>query len=286
MNDLLSKYLDLGWAILPIQPGGKIPLTANGFKDASNEPEQIEAWLRQFPNCNWAVSPADSKLTIIDIDCYKGITKADLEKVTGPIPETAWAQSPRGGIHIYFTGDSVPSRNGIIKGVDIRSSNGYILLPPSLNEEGKCYKWYVEPWDKLLRLPGRIAHFLENEPARNVLRETDSEELRLGPGDGRWEHLRMFAGRMRAWGWSQESIVSALLGFASTQCEADESISKSKIISLAKYICTKPTENTKEKINEPSSFAAEMVRVELDGKTYQIPSGQLSKALMKGAKLL
>lgn len=281
LEEKVRPYLDMGWYIFPIQPGGKAPLTPNGFKDASNSVEQIIEWAQRWKDCNWAVAPAASDLIIVDLDTYKdaGVSDNFLARV-GVLPKTREARSANGGTHLYFIGPQVPSRNGIIKGVDVRSSNGYVLLPPSV-VNGKPYEWVYE---ETAKAPERLIDFLQQTPSRDVLKETDSEELFLGAGDGRWEHLRIFAGRLRAWGWSQSSIEGALLVFADEQCEPDPSISKSKVRDLAKWICTKPTENTKD--NPDTLPAMEMVRIEMQGKTYKIPSGQLSKALMKGAKLL
>src|SRR5699024_12735745 len=41
--------------VFPCVPGGKRPLTRHGFHDATNDPDQAEAWWRKYPNANIGV---------------------------------------------------------------------------------------------------------------------------------------------------------------------------------------------------------------------------------------
>ena len=41
-----------GWVIFPCN-GKKEPLTAHGFKDATTDEQQINAWAKQFPGGLW-----------------------------------------------------------------------------------------------------------------------------------------------------------------------------------------------------------------------------------------
>lgn len=46
-NAKLAAALDYaahGWAVLPLEPNGKRPITAHGVKDASKDAEQIKRW--------------------------------------------------------------------------------------------------------------------------------------------------------------------------------------------------------------------------------------------------
>ena len=71
-NQLLLAALDYakkGYSVFPLQPKGKKPLTRNGFKDASTDPEQIRRWWEQWPNANIGL-PTGSKngLFVVDVD--------------------------------------------------------------------------------------------------------------------------------------------------------------------------------------------------------------------------
>ena len=42
--------------MFPCQPGQKIPATPHGYRNASTDPEQINAWFGRRPGCNLAIA--------------------------------------------------------------------------------------------------------------------------------------------------------------------------------------------------------------------------------------
>lgn len=59
-------YLEYGFYVLPLKPKCKIPLTANGFKNASNDPQQIKEWWKKNPYANIGIATGDiSDLLVI-----------------------------------------------------------------------------------------------------------------------------------------------------------------------------------------------------------------------------
>ena len=54
-------------AIFPIN--GKKPLTKHGYKDASKDPAQIEAWWNRWPNANIGLPTGETNgILVIDVD--------------------------------------------------------------------------------------------------------------------------------------------------------------------------------------------------------------------------
>ena len=43
------KYAKQGYEVFPLVPGQKIPATKNGCNDATTDIEQIERWIKEFP---------------------------------------------------------------------------------------------------------------------------------------------------------------------------------------------------------------------------------------------
>src|SRR5215469_8136869 len=61
-------------SLFPCRPDGgprlrKTPLTPNGFKDASQDPEVVQRWIERYPTALWGMpTGAASGYVILDID--------------------------------------------------------------------------------------------------------------------------------------------------------------------------------------------------------------------------
>lgn len=126
----------MGWKIFPCIPGGKAPLTANGFKDATTTVGTITTWWSRWPTANLGYQIPD-KVLVFDIDPRNG----------GSIPEgltpTLTCLTGGGGYHYYYTLpddlDSSKLRALFTAGVDIKKQGGYTLVPPSITNQE--YVW-------------------------------------------------------------------------------------------------------------------------------------------------
>lgn len=134
---------------------GKHPrgLTA-WLQEATTDPEIITGWFTRFPEAGIGCVPGRSGLIVIDLDEYKpGFAGGEL--LTAAEQATVTAVTGNGGRHLYFRkhpGARYSNANGVLpKGVDIRSDNGYIVLPGTLHASGKRYAW----------VPGRSIEELE-----------------------------------------------------------------------------------------------------------------------------
>lgn len=138
-----------GCKVFPVQPGGKLPATENGWKDASDDPRQIAEWLRINPDFNWAVACGPSGLFVFDIDPNGLDWWANLLERNPVIREAVkrafQVRTPRGGLHIYFRGQGPSTASRIADGIDTRGgilkhgeiiSGGYVLLPGSKTADG------------------------------------------------------------------------------------------------------------------------------------------------------
>ena len=67
MNARPALYLaGQGYPIFPCVPGGKKPLTARGFYNASADPAQVAEWWEKWPDAN--TGPPTGTITVLDID--------------------------------------------------------------------------------------------------------------------------------------------------------------------------------------------------------------------------
>lgn len=153
-----SVYLQRGWFVFPLRSNGKEPITPNGFKDASNDPEVIQNWILNYPNANIGIATEASNLVVVDCDSSKGETpptpwnqpgiKEGVDVFLTAVEEsgnhfdfnTFTVATLNNGWHYYFQdqGNPIPSRtnvNGLWR-VDIRSKGAYIVAPGSCLASG------------------------------------------------------------------------------------------------------------------------------------------------------
>ena len=134
----------MGWPVFPCKPRDKNPLTEHGFKDATTDVEQIEAWWKQWPQANIGV-PTGVKFWVLDIDPRNGgdVTLEALIAKHGPLPDTVQAMTGGGGRHYLFAlPNGFTVKNGELgEGIDIKGKGGYILVAPSIHPSGRAYVW-------------------------------------------------------------------------------------------------------------------------------------------------
>ncbi len=152
-----ALYVSLGFKVFPLAEGSKLPAIkgGHGFKDASDDSEQIDKWQRQFPKANIAISTgAVSGIVVIDVDPRNG-GRDTLAKLAGEgkiIPHCPQAKTGNNGWHFYFLLPSglKASKDRLGKGIDIKSCGGYVVSPPSRIAKsdqgpGGEYAWIHSP---------------------------------------------------------------------------------------------------------------------------------------------
>ncbi len=136
---------------------GKHPRTMSGVKDASTDPGQIKKWWSMWPDANIGFATGgSSRIVVLDVDCNHAAGKYGdeslnaLEERHGPLPDTWLSLTGGGGLHYYFSydGDGVKNDVEFLPGLDVRTTGGYVVAPPSLHASGRRYEWEGahEPW--------------------------------------------------------------------------------------------------------------------------------------------
>ncbi len=138
LGDAARGYARAGVPVLPCVPGGKQPLTARGFRDATTDVAQISSWWRDRPDANIAIpTGVASGVDVVDIDLHDGTTgfpAFERARRAGLVTHWAWTvRTPSGGLHVYFPHASgVEQRSWTTPAhIDFRGDGGYVLCPPS-----------------------------------------------------------------------------------------------------------------------------------------------------------
>ncbi len=228
-GDLLEaalRYAELGYPVFPCAPGTKRPLTENGFHDATTDSGQIDRWWSARPNANVAI--ATEGLLVVDVDAADNRWLADdpekqVELATGALSLTA-----NGGRHYVFRQPEGRHWRGtsgaLAQQVDTRADGGYVVVPPSVLEGGRTYRWaegleldvspenLPEPPAWLVERLDTLATRRQTAPGGPTLAHVAAgppESNRI-PSGQRNATLTRLAGTMRRVGMSQSEILAAL----------------------------------------------------------------------------
>lgn len=125
--------------VFPCVPGGKRPLTARGFQDATADSDVVHAWWRRWPEANVGIPTGTAGgVDVVDVDVHdSGSGYAAFEQAHRAGFAEGWAwlvRTPSGGMHAYFLRtDEREQRSWQIPGkhIDFRGDGGYIVAPPS-----------------------------------------------------------------------------------------------------------------------------------------------------------
>lgn len=155
--DAAADLVSLGFSVIPLKPGSKLPLVKAWQRLASSELETITHWSRQWPDANIGVATGDvSSVAVIDLDVKddrNGIdTIARLAKAGKVLPPCPTVVTPSGGRHLYFRMASglknvvgvTGAGRGLGSGVDFRARGGFVVAPPSVLPNG-AYRWLIPP---------------------------------------------------------------------------------------------------------------------------------------------
>ncbi len=138
LADRALAYANAGIPVFPCVPGGKTPLTASGFHDATTDPEIVTGWWRWRPEANIATPTGTTTFDVLDVDLRpngSGYPAYHQAKAAGLLDGWIRAvRTPSGGLHLHYPGTE--QRNGTLPGLhlDFRATGGYVLLPPSLGQ--------------------------------------------------------------------------------------------------------------------------------------------------------
>lgn len=187
---------------------GKHPATANGFKDATNNIDDLLTLWAGRKHLNVGIATGEkSGIFVIDIDSAEGERNF---AALGPCPATLSVTTGKGR-HLYFKwpGEAVITKRGIMQGVDVRGDGGYVCGPGSNHISGSRYNWL-----NLLEVIQEAPDFVLDLVIKSRIKQT--------PQDAPANLNLMPAPRLRlADGWSLDDVYDHLK-YISPDCGYDE----------------------------------------------------------------
>ncbi|MBG0568796.1 bifunctional DNA primase/polymerase [Actinoplanes aureus] len=128
---------------------GKHPRLRHGLLDARTDPALIHQWWQRWPDANIGLATG----TVLDVcDVDTGDALATVLDVLGVVRPDAPLVRTGYGWHLWYAASDLPSRVGLLPGVDWRGHGGLIVAPPSLHTTGRRYT-FQQPWTTAPDLP-------------------------------------------------------------------------------------------------------------------------------------
>lgn len=180
----LDVALDYGLNKFKVFPckQNKSPLTNNGFKNATEDLDQILEWWSKYPEALVGLSCGENNLVVIDFDYHKPGLEDCLQEFCGKYglnfaehPYTVTSQS--GGLHAYFKApDSVeiPSTTSkLLGGVDTKGHGGYVIAADGIDYilNGDKYGCNPPALNRLPPLPEKVFEPLQETKKQLVVCE-------------------------------------------------------------------------------------------------------------------
>ncbi|MBI5243391.1 MAG: bifunctional DNA primase/polymerase [Elusimicrobia bacterium] len=273
MLDRALGYIELGWAVFPLVPNAKKPLTKNGFKDAAKSAYLVRKWWTERPDANIGIATGEaSGLAVVDVDVKNGAKgRESLASIKGMTP-TLTAATPSGGWHLYYAWPEggMRSKNGLLPGVDVKADGGYVVAPGS-RIDGKDYEW-LDPEAHIMAVPDAVIALMRNgtgpkpgpgpEPGGDI-----PEGLRNAT-------LASMAGSMRKRGMDSEAITAALKVVNAKRCKPPlpEAEVEAVAASISRYPAAEgpgppqPTAAEEEDDIRPPGFTDDALALEFTAK--------------------
>lgn len=212
--------VEQGWAVFPVAPNAKTPLTKRGFKDATRDPEAVRKAFTRTPEANIGLATGEaSRVLALDMDVKNGARGPESLAALGELPETLTVATPSGGRHFYFLHPEggLRSKNGILPGIDLKADGGYVLAAGS-SIDGKFYE-YVNPETPIAALPEAVLAKLKSLfVGRRETGKAESDGQGRIPEGERNAKLASLAGGMRRKGLDQAAIAAALKVVNASRC--------------------------------------------------------------------
>lgn len=202
----------------------KHPLITDCYEEATTNKQQITAWWHRWPHANIGVATGKpSGFTVLDIDTNHGGDRAfwQLRSKYGTPEPTLVSLTGGGGRHILWKWHpSHKCQQSIRPGIDVRSTGGHIVMPPSLHGSGIRYEWHPKGHPRVVKIadpPPWIEHIL------NGVRLTGRRNGSLPKGPiaegGRNRALFRWACRFQRDELSDEELANRVHAMNTTQCK-------------------------------------------------------------------
>jgi hypothetical protein len=209
--DILSAALEVA-ELYPVFPckADKSPLTTHGFKDATQDPAEIELLFSDRRAVLIGVPTGHrTKILAVDVDVKGGKDgRGWMDEQREVIGLTRQHRTRSGGRHILF---EMPQHNigcstsKLHDGVDVRANGGYIIFPPSPG-------YWIELEEEIAALPDSLLTALIDPQKANGT-DQDFNTASQQPRDYEQIQALLTAAKPGQWHDNMRNAVASLVGY-------------------------------------------------------------------------
>ena len=211
-------YQKRGFSVIPVRQNKKPYIKWEKYQSEKAGSGQIKTWWDKWPSANIGIVTGKvSGIDVVDCDSEKGrdaLKEFLSDSLVVPISKT-----PRGWHYFFKHSPGLSNSVRVIADCDLRTTGGYVVVPPSKNEAGKAYAWMdgfsIAKVD-LAAMPDMLFDILQAGAMQNPKNPSDFKQLQVGDfkqGD-RDQALFHLANVLVKGGMSDENIRKYLHFFA------------------------------------------------------------------------
>ena len=158
------KYRNLGFSVIPVGKDKTPFFQWAKYQTRKASLDEIKQWWAKWPEANVAIVTGQiSGMTVIDADSKKG-----LEALKEYLPDdliTPVSKTPKGWHYFFKYTPALSNSVRVIEDCDLRNNGGYVVAPPSINNNGS-YSWIQERNSDTTpaHIPGLLLDILKNNP--------------------------------------------------------------------------------------------------------------------------
>jgi hypothetical protein len=206
--------------IFPVDRQKKPLINWKEFQKRIPSTEEIHAWWRQWPDAN--IGMATGQLSgVVIIDCDSNEATDRFVKVFPEANETLQVKTGRGRNFYFRFEDGIRNDAGkrLGDGIDIRGDGGYVVVPPSVHENGTTYQYDIPK--SPARIPGKLREILFASPEREIEGVSGPAKANISkiPVGMRNQAVAQIGGLLRRLGLDREAIYKGLESVNVACCE-------------------------------------------------------------------
>lgn len=180
-----TKYRAAGFSTIPVARFNKKPLVMwTEFQDRTPNDREIRNWATKWAASNVGLIMAGSKHLALDFDGNLTAAYTSLKERGVTISANAPVQRTGKGHHVLLStpepvGDAIAWMKGDGWQIDVRGI-GYIIVEPSVHENGTRYEWIRPFYSPAPTAPSRLIELLQKS------QEVQHKGLRAAPEPASW----------------------------------------------------------------------------------------------------